>query len=85
MALLAGSAEYFGGLALLPGLLHRPAAALLAVTMVVAIFSVHWSKAFFAGNGGNEYALALLAAAVSLLISGAGRHSVDGVLVARAN
>ncbi|MFM2055670.1 MAG: putative oxidoreductase MhqP [Pseudomonadota bacterium] len=83
MALLAGSAELFGGLALVFGLLLRPAAAVLAFTMGVAIFSVHWSKGFFAGNGGYEYALALFAVAVSLLVSGAGRQSVDAVLAER--
>jgi len=41
MALLAGSAEFFGGLALVAGILVRPAAAILAFTMIVAIFSVH--------------------------------------------
>src|SRR6478752_8132969 len=41
MALLAGSAEFFGGLALLFGVLVRPAAAALAFAMLVAIFSVH--------------------------------------------
>jgi len=37
MALLAGGAEFLGGLLLLTGLLVRPAAAILAFTMVVAI------------------------------------------------
>lgn len=41
LALLAGSAEFFGGIALVLGLLARPAAAALAFTMVVAILSVH--------------------------------------------
>src|SRR5690606_33047640 len=41
MALGAGSAEFFGGLFLLIGLLTRPAALALAFTMVVAIFAVH--------------------------------------------
>ncbi len=77
MALLAGAAEFFGGLALIVGLLVRPAAASLAFAMLVAIFAVHWSKGFFAGAGGYEYALALFATSVSLLISGAGRYSVD--------
>src|SRR4051794_14305909 len=39
MALLAGAVEFFGGLALIAGLLVRPAAAALAFTMLVAIFS----------------------------------------------
>jgi putative oxidoreductase len=80
MALLAGAAEFFGGLALVLGLLVRPAAAALAFAMLVAIFAVHWSKGFFAASGGYEYALALFAASLSLLFSGAGRLSVDRAL-----
>jgi putative oxidoreductase len=83
MALLAGSAEFFGGLALLFGVLVRPAAAALAFAMLVAIFSVHIDKGLFMANNGYEFGLALLAAAVSLLISGAGRLSVDAMLAAR--
>ncbi|MEO9149185.1 MAG: DoxX family membrane protein, partial [Burkholderiaceae bacterium] len=70
-------AEFFGGLALLLGLLVRPAAALLASVMVVAILSVHIDKGFFMASGGYEFALALLAAALALLIGGAGRLSLD--------
>ena len=84
MALLAGSAEFFGGLALLFGLLVRPAAAALAFTMIVAIFSVHIDKGLFMANNGYEFALALLAVTVALLISGAGRLSVDAKLAARS-
>ena len=80
MALLAGAAEFFGGLALVFGLLVRPAAASLAFAMLVAIFAVHFSKGFFLDKGGYEYALALFAASVSLLFSGAGRFSVDRVI-----
>ena len=83
MALLAGSAEFFGGLALLLGLLVRPAAAALAVTMAVAIFGVHIGKGFFMSGGGYEYALALLAASASLGASGAGRFSLDAAWAAR--
>jgi putative oxidoreductase len=77
MALLAGAAEFFGGLALIVGVLVRPAAAALSVAMLIAIFAVHFSKGFFLDKGGYEYALALFAAALSLLFSGAGRFSVD--------
>jgi len=83
MALLAGSAEFFGGLALLLGLLVRPAAIALAVTMVVAILTVHIGNGLFMSNNGYEFGLALLAAAVALAISGGGRASVDAVLAAR--
>ena len=84
MALLAGSAEFFGGLALLFGVLVRPAAAALAVAMFVAIFSVHIDKGLFVDKNGYEYALALLAASVALLISGAGRLSLDSAIAARS-
>ncbi|MDX1451130.1 MAG: DoxX family protein [Oleiphilaceae bacterium] len=80
MALLAGSAEFFGGLALILGLLTRPAAAVLAMTMVVAIFSVHIQNGLFMSNNGYEFGLALLALSVSLAFTGAGRLSIDRVL-----
>jgi putative oxidoreductase len=84
LALLAGAAEFFGGLALILGLLVRPAAASLAFTMLIAIFAVHFSKGLFLDKGGFEYALALLALSVSLLISGGGRFSIDRVLGAKS-
>lgn len=83
MAALAGGAEFFGGLALLLGFLVRPAAAVLGFTMLVAIFSVHIGNGLFMSNNGIEFGLALLAVTVSLLVSGAGRVSVDAVLAER--
>jgi putative oxidoreductase len=84
MALLAGGAEFFGGLALLFGVLVRPAAAALAFAMLVAILAVHVGNGLFMADNGYEFGLALLAASVALLISGAGRLSVDATLAARA-
>jgi putative oxidoreductase len=84
MALLAGAAEFFGGLALVFGLLVRPAAAALAFAMLVAIFAVHFGQGFFMSNNGYEYALALFAASLSLLLSGGGRMSLDAALAAYA-
>ena len=80
MAGAAGSAEFFGGLLLLLGLALRPAAFVLAVTMIVAILSVHIGNGLFMDNGGYEFGLALLAGTISLLLSGAGRLSLDTVL-----
>lgn len=77
MALMAGSAEFFGGLALILGLLARPAAAVLAVTMLVAIASVHLANGFFMSNNGYEFALALLAISLAVLSEGAGKLSLD--------
>lgn len=77
MALLASGTEFLGGLALIIGLLVRPASAALAFAMLIAIFSVHFQNGLFMSNNGYEFGLALLAASVSLLFSGAGRASVD--------
>ncbi|CAM3873051.1 Putative oxidoreductase MhqP [Vibrio aerogenes CECT 7868] len=83
MALLAGSGEFFGGLALLIGLLTRPAATVTAFTMIMAIFSVHIHNGLFLQNNGYEYALSLLVICLFLLVQGAGRISVDQWIVSR--
>ena len=80
MAILAGGAEFFGGLALVLGLLTRPAAIVAAFTMLVAIFSVHISNGLFADNGGYEYALVLMVALIALAIQGGGSLSMDKAL-----
>ncbi len=77
MALMAGSAEFFGGLALILGVLVRPAASVLAATMLVAIFAVHAENGLFMSNNGYEFGLALLAISVSLAFTGAGAWSLD--------
>lgn len=77
MALLAGSVEFFGGIALIIGLLVRPTAAVLAITMLVAIVVVHAAAGLFASNGGYEFALSLLAISVALVFLGGGKYSID--------
>jgi putative oxidoreductase len=83
LALLAGSAEFFGGIALLIGLFVRPAALMLTITMLVAIFTVHFANGLFMTNNGYEFALALLAVSVSLMFSGAGKVALDNALKQR--
>jgi putative oxidoreductase len=83
MALLSGSAEFFGGLALFLGLLVRPAAVVLIVMLVVAILSVHIHNGLFMANNGYEFGLALLGAAVAVLFEGAGRISLDRLIAAK--
>ncbi|MGC8384515.1 DoxX family protein [Pseudomonas aeruginosa] len=78
LATLAGSAEFFGGLALVIGLLVRPASVVVGFTMIVAIFSVHIGNGFFITD--NGYDLTLLMISVALLIDGAGKFSLDGKL-----
>lgn len=83
MAVLAGSAEFFGGLLLIAGLLARPAAAILAITMIVAIVSVHFENGLFLTNNGYEFGLALLVISISLLFRGAGSFSADRWIATR--
>lgn len=77
MALLAGGAEFFGGLALIVGLLVRPAAAVSAFTMFIAGTVVHGSSGLFLSNGGFEFALALFSMTAALVVLGGGRLSID--------
>jgi putative oxidoreductase len=79
MALLAGSAEFFGGLALVLGLLTRPAALVAAFTMLMAM-TVHIGNGLFLSNNGYEFALILLAASLALAIQGGGTFAVDARL-----
>ena len=81
LATLAGSAEFFGGLLLILGLLVRPTAVVLALTMVVAIASVHLQNGLFMSNNGYEFALVLLVITLGLIVRGAGSLSVDHALL----
>jgi putative oxidoreductase len=76
MAFLAGLAE-LSGIALALGFLTPFAALALIVVMLNAIWLVHWPKGFFVMNGGYEFNLLILAAAVALAATGPGRWSVD--------
>ncbi|MGH7624053.1 MAG: DoxX family protein [Gemmatimonadaceae bacterium] len=71
--------EFFGGLALIAGLLSRPAALGLAFNMLGAITMVHMKNGFFLPNGA-EFALAMLGSTVALALAGPGAFAVDGWL-----
>jgi putative oxidoreductase len=70
-------AEFLGGLALLLGLLTRPAAAIVAVNMAVATF-VMLPKGFL--MGGAAYPFCLLVMALAILLAGPGAFSLDAVI-----
>lgn len=74
--------EFFGGIALTLGLLTRLAALGIGSTMVGAILLVHLPAGFFAPNG-IEFPLALLAAAATLAVTGAGKFSLDALVARR--
>jgi len=53
---------------------------LVLATMAVAIAKVHGPKGFFVQNGGYEYNLVLIIAAVALALVGPGTYSLDHLL-----
>ena len=71
--------EFFGGFAIVFGLLTRLAALGLASTMVVAILTVHLKAGFF-NPGGVEFPLSLLGMAIALAVTGAGTFSLDALI-----
>jgi len=84
LAMGSGLAETFGGLFLIAGLFTRITAAVLTVEMLVAAWKAHLANGFFlnlmnvpgAGHG-YEFNLVLIAALVSVILTGPGRLSVD--------
>jgi putative oxidoreductase len=74
--------EFFGGIALVLGLLTRLAALGLTLNMVGAMVLVHAPAGFFLPNG-IEFALVLGTAALAFAIMGAGEYSVDALLARR--
>ncbi len=86
IAFLVIIGESCGSVALLLGLLTRFTAASMALIMLGAISMVHLPNGFFmnwfgkqAGEG-YEYHLLVIGIALALLISGAGKWSVDKVI-----
>jgi putative oxidoreductase len=71
--------EFFGGLALISGLLTRLASLGLLSTMVVAILKVHLPNGFFAPNG-IEFPLSLIGGTALLALTGAGSWSIDSLI-----
>jgi putative oxidoreductase len=77
---VAVSGELTAGVLFLLGLFTPIAGLLVLATMVVAIAKVHGPKGFFVQDGGYEYNLVLIIAAVAVAATGPGRFSLDYVL-----
>ena len=82
--------ELFGSLALILGVLTRPAALGIAAVMVGAVATVHAKVGFFMDwNGqiageGFEFHILAVAMAVALLLLGGGAFSIDRALTRKA-
>ncbi len=71
--------EFVGGLLVVAGFFTRPAAFILCVDVVVAIWKVNWHNGL-TGDHGFEFPLALASLAFALIFFGAGPISMDHVL-----
>lgn len=84
LAGLAILAEFFGGVAIVLGILTRPAALMLFATMIVAAMKVHLANGFFLDSQGPadgiEYVYVLIMLSLYFLIKGAGTISGDRVI-----
>jgi putative oxidoreductase len=74
--------EFFGGIALVLGLLTRLASLGLVFNMIGAIALVHLKNGFFNPNG-IEFPLILAGASLALVLTGAGAWSLDALLARR--
>ncbi|OOE12235.1 DoxX family protein [Fictibacillus arsenicus] len=77
MALIAGLAEFGGGLLFAAGLFTEVGAILIAATMLVAILKVHLQNGFWVTANGYEFNLVLIAVVVGVALTGAGTYSLD--------
>ena len=93
IALLVILIEFAGSIALMVGIGSRLASAGIALVMVGAISTVHWSYGFFmnwsgqleAGQEGFEYHLLVIGLMLILLMTGSGRWSVDSLILSSAD
>lgn len=76
---MIGLLEFFGGLALITGLLTRLAGLGLAADMLGAFLIVHLPAGFFLPNG-YEFVMLLAGSAMTLALTGAGRYSLDALI-----
>jgi putative oxidoreductase len=76
-AVVSGLLGLFGAIALLIGFLTRWVAAAIAIEMIVALVAINLRAGFSAAGGGAEFPLLLLAALLSLALSGAQHYAID--------
>ena len=82
MGPLVALLEFFGGIALVAGLLTRLVAFGFALDMLGAILLVKSEGGFFNPNG-IEFEMTLAGVALALVVAGAGRLSIDDAIARR--
>ena len=89
VALLVIVGEFFGSLGLIAGFLTRFTAASFMVIMLGAITTAHLQNGFFMNWSGKqqgegyEYHILVIGIGLALLVTGAGKWSVDKVIAER--
>ncbi|WP_152396489.1 DoxX family protein [Paenibacillus guangzhouensis] len=76
MAFMAGAGELVGGLLFASGIWLTIGAALIVITMLVSIVTVHGKNGLWITAGGYEYNLVLIAVAVGIAFIGGGQYTL---------
>ncbi len=76
MAFTAGAGELLGGFLFASGIFTWVGAALITITMLVAIFTVHVKNGFWVTQNGYEYNLVLIAVAIGVALVGPGAYTL---------
>lgn len=79
-AAISSGIELAGGVLVILGLVTPAAAALLVAQAFYIIVRAHWSRGFFNGKGGFEFAMQLLASSLLIAAVGPGAVSLDALV-----
>ncbi len=74
MAVIAGLSELLGGALFAAGVFTWAGAALITITMMVAIVKVHGQNGYWVTQNGYEYNLTLIAVAIGVALIGPGAY-----------
>src|SRR3989344_7937458 len=79
IGIVVAAVEFFGGLLVLEGVFSRYASLLIAIDMFFAFFLVHAKNGFFLPMG-YEFVFTLFLIAIALVLTGAGKWSLEKAL-----
>lgn len=83
--------EFFGALAIIAGLASRIWGALMIMLFIGIIFTSHLDNGFFMNWFGNqkgegyEFDLLMIGLSIAILVNGAGKFSIDGLISKASN
>ena len=80
MRLPIALAEFIGGIFLITGVLTRITGVIFSIILLGAIFHIRGIDEFFISQGGFEWDLMMLAAALTIIAAGPGRISISHLI-----